>query len=73
MHRFGQAKAISRSVSSVTHEQDDIFNDPNKGHVVTADRIAASESLWQAVKSSSRNCGQLSETCAMLVRLRDNI
>lgn len=62
MHRFGHEKAMSRNVSSVMHEQDDKFSDVNKGHVVAAERIAASESLWHAFKSSSHNCGQLSET-----------
>lgn len=53
--RLGHAKAISRNVSSLTHEQADISNDANKGHDVAADRITASDSLWQEDKSNSCN------------------
>lgn len=45
--RFGHELAISRSVSSVTHEQDDISTDANSGQAVAAWRMALSESLWQ--------------------------
>lgn len=53
--RFGQAKAISRKVSSLTHEQNDRSSDPSNGQDVAAERIPASDSLWQVDKSSSCN------------------
>lgn len=62
MHRFGHVKDISRMVSSVTHKQDDMFSDVNKGHDIADDRIAVSGNLWQEDKSNTRNWGQLSKT-----------
>jgi hypothetical protein len=53
--RLWHAVAISRNVSSVTHEQDDISSDVNRGQAVAAWRIAVSESLWQDWKSNSSN------------------
>jgi len=53
--RLGHAKAISRKVSSLTHEQDDKSNDASKGQDVAAERIPASDNLWQDDKSSSCN------------------
>nr|GMD40680.1 hypothetical protein Iba_chr10aCG11700 [Ipomoea batatas] len=43
--RFTHVRDISRSVSSLAHEQFDISKDAKSGHEVAAERIAASESL----------------------------
>lgn len=69
--RLAQARAISRRVSSLTHEQFDMSRDSNWGHEIAAERTAASESLWQEPISSSRRRGQLSTACAMLLRFKD--
>lgn len=71
--RFAQEKAIPCNVSSLTHEQFDISKDSNSGHDVTAERIAASKSLWQEAISSSRKRGQLRTALGMLLRLRDRV
>jgi len=71
--RFAQVWAISRSVSSLTHEQFDISKDSKRGHAVAAERIAASESLWHEAISRSCKRGQLSTACGMLLRLSDNV
>lgn len=58
--RLAQVRAISRSVSSVTHEQFEMSKDSKRGHDVAAERIAASENLWQEAISRSRKRGQFS-------------
>lgn len=69
--RLAQLRAISRNVSSLTHEQFDMSRDSNWGHEVAAERMAASESLWQDPISSSCKRGQFSTACAMLLRFKD--
>lgn len=66
-------RAISRSVSSLTHEQFDISRDSNRGHEIAAERIAASESLWQEPISRSCKRGQLRTACAILLRFKDKV
>ena len=58
--RLPQVRAISRIVSSVTHEQFDISKDSKSGQDVAAERIAASENLWQDAISRSHKREQLS-------------
>jgi hypothetical protein len=53
--RLGHELAMSRSVSSVTQEHDDMSSFANNGQAVAAWRIALSESLWQDWKSNSSN------------------
>lgn len=65
--------AIPPRVSSLTQEQLDISKDSKSGHDVTAERIAASESLWQEAISSSRKSGQLRTACGILLRFRDKV
>lgn len=71
--RFTQTLAISRTVSSLTEEQFDISRDSKSGHDIAADRIAASESLWQEAISRSRRSGQLRTACGILLRFRDKV
>lgn len=71
--RLPQVRAISRSVSSLTHEQLDISMESKSGQVIAAERIAASESLWQEAISRSRKRLQFSTACAMLLRFNDNV
>ena len=66
-------RAISRSVSSLTHEQFDMSKDSNWGHEIAAERIAASVSLWQDPISRRRKRGQFSTACAMLLRFKDKV
>uniref|UniRef100_A0A7C9EMY2 Uncharacterized protein n=1 Tax=Opuntia streptacantha TaxID=393608 RepID=A0A7C9EMY2_OPUST len=73
LRRFAQVLPISRSVSSLTHEQFGISRDSKRGHDITAERITVSGSLWQEPISSSCKRGQLSATCAMLLRFSDSV
>ena len=71
--RLAQVRAISRNVSSLTQEQFDMSKDSNWGQEVTAERIAASVSLWHALISSRCKRGQLRATCAILLRFKDKL
>lgn len=71
--RLGHANAISRNVSSLTHPQNDISKEVSKGHEVAAERIPASDSLWQEEMSNRCNCGEISKTWAMVLRFRDKV
>lgn len=70
---LAHARAISRSVSSLTHEQFDISKDSSRWHDIAAERIAASESLWQEAISRSCKRGQFNAACAMLLLFKDNV
>lgn len=71
--RLAHMRAISRNVSSLTHEQFDISRDSKRGHDVAAERIAASESLWQEAISRSCKRGQFSAACAILLLFKDRV
>lgn len=58
--RLAQEEAISCRVSSLTQEQLDMSRDFNMGHEIAAERMAASESLWQDPMSRPCRRGQLS-------------
>lgn len=71
--RLAHVRAISRSVSSLTHEQFDRSKDSKSWHDIAAERIAASESLWQEAISRSFKRGQFSAACAMLLLFKDKV
>lgn len=68
-----QAWEISRRVSSVTQEQNEVSRDNNLGHATAAALIAASDNLWQEDRSSSLSCGLCSVTWVMLDLFIDSL